>query len=261
MGIFAAEEVTALLGESLRARIGVRTTDITGSTNDDIKALAESGAPEGTVMIAGEQTAGKGRLGRSFYSPKDAGLYMSILLRPKLGTADALAITTAAGAAAARAIDAVCGTNAGIKWVNDIYIGSRKVCGILTEASLSPDGGVRYAVLGIGVNVTDRGFPDDIKNKAGAVGADISLRPAIAAKILEFFFAYYESFPSKVYMDEYRRRSVLTGRTIEYEQGGVMHTAKVEGIDDDARLIVRGGDGELKYLSSGEVSIAMNSLH
>ena len=259
MGIFSAEEVTVLLGEKLRGRISVKTAEITGSTNDDIKALAAGGSPEGTVMIAGEQTAGKGRLGRSFYSPKDAGLYMSVLLRPKIGTADALAITTAAGASVAGALDAVCGTNSGIKWVNDIYIGARKVCGILTEASLAPDGSIRYAVLGIGVNVTDRGFPDDIKNKAGAVGADLSLRPAIAAKILECFFAYYDSFPSKEYMDEYRKRSVLTGKTIEYEQNGVKHTAFVEGIDDDAHLIVRSPDGNLKYLSSGEVNIVMNS--
>ena len=257
MGIFAAEEVSALIADTLRGRIVIKTADITGSTNDDIKELAAGGAPEGTVMIAGEQTAGKGRLGRSFYSPRDAGLYMSILLRPALGTADALAITTAAGAAAACAIDEVCGTDAGIKWVNDIYIGSRKVCGILTESSLAPDGGVRYAVLGIGVNVTDRGFPDDIKNKAGAVGVDISLRPAIAAKIIEYFFSYYRSFPSKAYMDEYRRRSILTGKTIEYEQNGVTHTALVEGIDDDARLVVRAPDGTVTYLSSGEVSVVI----
>jgi BirA family biotin operon repressor/biotin-[acetyl-CoA-carboxylase] ligase len=233
----------------------VHTTDITGSTNDDVKKLAETGSPEGTVVIAGEQTAGKGRLGRSFFSPKDTGLYMSVLLRPAVGAADALGITTAAGAAVACALDSVCGTNAGIKWVNDIYIGSRKVCGILTEASLSSDGGMRYAVLGIGVNVADGGFPEDIKTKAGAVGADISLRPLIAAKILELFFGYYAGFPSRSYMDEYRRRSVLTGRVIEYEQGGVLHTASVEGIDDEARLVVRDEGGSVSYLSSGEVSI------
>ena len=137
MGIFAAEEVTALLGEKLQGRISVNTAEITGSTNDDIKALAEGGSPEGTVMIAGEQTAGKGRLGRSFYSPKDAGLYMSILLRPAGEAADALAITTAAGASVARALDEVCGTNAGIKWVNDIYIGSRSRCGYIASAAHS----------------------------------------------------------------------------------------------------------------------------
>ena len=255
MSIFSADGVYSFLDPALSGRLYITAVDVTGSTNDDIKVLAAGGAPEGEVIIAGEQTAGKGRLGRSFYSPKDAGIYMSVLLRPKTGSGDALAITTAAGAAVACALDEVCGTDAGIKWVNDLYIAGRKVCGILTESSLSADGSVKYAVLGIGVNVTDRGFPEDIKNKAGAVGADISLRPCIAAKILERFFGYYDSFPSRLYMDEYRRRSVLTGKTIEYERGGKLYTARVEGIDDNALLIVRGEDGNVNYLSSGEVNI------
>ena len=119
---------------------------------------------------------------------------------------------------------------------------------------------MRYAVLGIGINVSDSGFPDEIKDIAGTVGADISLRPLIASKILTYFFGYYDSFPSKAYMDEYRRRSVLTGRTIEYEQGGVLHTAVVDGIDDDACLIVRDLSGDVKHLASGEVLIKKNSI-
>ena len=255
MSMFGAEKVKAALGKELAARLDIRTAEITGSTNNDIKELAEQGAPEGAVMIAGEQTAGKGRLGRSFYSPKDAGLYMSVLLRPRLPAGEALSITTCAAVSTAQAIDSLCGTSSGIKGVNDIYIGGRKVCGILTESSLSQDGGMRYAVLGIGVNVADYGFPDDIRNKAGAVGGDPELRPLIAAGILTRFFAYYAELPGKTYMDEYRRCSVLTGRLIEYERGGSLYSGTVEGIADDASLIVRGSDGTVKYLSSGEVNI------
>ncbi|MBP3853988.1 MAG: biotin--[acetyl-CoA-carboxylase] ligase [Ruminiclostridium sp.] len=255
MAFFEPEKIKLHLTGFAVSRLDIRTAEITGSTNDDIKALAESGAPEGTVMIAGEQTAGKGRLGRSFYSPKDTGLYMSVLLRPRLPASDALAITTAAAAAVALAADALCGTSAGIKWVNDIYVGGRKVCGILTESSLAPDGSMKYAVLGIGVNVADGGFPDDIADKAGALGADTALRPALAASILENFFAYYDKLPERGFMDEYRRRSVLTDRVIEYERGGERLTGTVLGIDDEARLAVRGADGIIRYLSSGEVNI------
>ena len=255
MGIFGREEVISRLGAPLDTRLDIVTTDITGSTNNDIKAAAAKGAPEGLVIIAGEQTAGKGRLGRSFWSPRDTGLYFSILLRPRVSAADALSITTAAAVAVSEAIDELTGLHAGIKWVNDIYISGRKVCGILTEASLMPDGGMDLAVLGIGVNVAENDFPDDIRDKAGSIGAASDIRPALAAGILTRFFAYYDDLPSKGYMDEYRARSILSGKTVEYEQGGVMRTAEVIGTDDSARLIVRDADGKTSYLSSGEVNI------
>ena len=128
------------------------------STNTLVKHLAEQGGREGMVVIAQHQTAGKGRLGRSFYSPKGTGLYLSILLRPKFSAQEALSITTAAAVAVAEAVDQVTGKEGGeakIKWVNDVYYRYRKVCGILTEASIDFEtGGLHYAVLGIGVNLT-----------------------------------------------------------------------------------------------------------
>ncbi len=252
--MFDAEEVVKALVPGLKEWLMITAVGVTGSTNDDLKHAAASGAPEGTVLIAGAQTAGKGRLGRSFYSPDEAGLYMSVLLRPKTAAEAALAVTTAAGAAVSEAIDELCGVSSGIKWVNDIYIGGRKVCGILAESVISPDGSVDCTVLGIGINVADRGFHGEIRGKAGAISADISLRPVLAAKVLTRFFRYYDLFPAKTYMDEYRKRSVLPGETVEYELDGVRHTAVVEGIDDEARLIVR-SDGVAATLSSGEVSV------
>lgn len=253
-GIFSAEEVTAELDAKLRPRLHIRTVDITGSTNDDLKALAADGAPDGEVLIAGAQTAGKGRLGRSFWSPGHAGLYMSVLLRPVIPAGEALAITTAAAAAAAIAIDELSGRRSGIKWVNDIYIDGRKVCGILTESAVSQSGGLSWAVMGIGVNASDIGFPEDLQGKAGAAGIAPELIPQLAARILTHFFTYCDRLPEKVYMDEYRSRSVLTGRVIEYEMNGELHSGKVEGIDDDARLIVRNENGVIPLLS-GEVNI------
>ncbi len=241
----------------LAGRLDIRTTAVTGSTNDDVKELAASGGPEGTVVIAGAQTAGKGRLGRSFYSPENVGLYMSVLLRPTLAAQDALAITTAAAVATAGAIDALCGTDAGIKWVNDIYLGDRKVCGILTESSVSVGGMINYAVLGIGVNVAAADYPAEIAGKAGALGIAPELRMRLAAGILMRFFEIYDRLPSREYMDEYRRRSILTGQMIEYERDGIAHTGIVAGIDDDARLLIKDEDGVTLSLSSGEVSVKL----
>lgn len=256
MRMFTAGAVYDALSVQTAARLDIRTAEVTGSTNDDIKALAENGAEEGTVVIAGAQTAGKGRLGRSFYSPANTGLYMSILLRPRFGAADSLAITTMSAVAVAEACDAFLnGTSAGIKWVNDIYVNGRKVCGILTESSLAQDGSVKYAVLGIGINAAAAEFPEDIREKAGTLGCGAEIRPLLAAKVLERFFAYFDELPGRSYIAEYRRLSVLTGKTIEYEADGASHTAEVVGIDDEARLIVRSTDGKISYLASGEVSI------
>lgn len=258
MSMFTPAEVYGSLSPDLAGRLDIRTAEVTGSTNDDIKALAEAGAGEGTVVIAGAQTAGKGRLGRSFYSPGDSGLYMSVLLRPRLDAADALAVTTAAAVSVAEAAEDITGADAGIKWVNDIYMSGRKVCGILTESSLSPDGSLRYAVLGIGINAAETEFPPELRDKAGTLGCGASVRPLLAAKVLARFFGYYDKLPSRDYMNGYRQRSVLTGKTIEYESDGALQTAEVLGTDDEARLIVRGADGKVRYLASGEVTIKTN---
>ena len=127
------------------------------STNDLLRQQAEAGAPEGTVLIATEQTAGKGRRGHSFFSPPDTGLYLSLLLRPALEAREALSLTTCAAAAVALAIEECAGIPAQIKWVNDVFCRGKKVCGILTEASLDLEsGGLQYAIVGIGVNLSPR---------------------------------------------------------------------------------------------------------
>lgn len=253
MTMFGSGEVKAALGD-IADSFDIIIKEKTGSTNADIKELAESGAPGFTVVIAGEQSAGRGRLGRSFWSPPDAGIYMSILIRAKLDTADSLCITTCSAVSVAEAIEDVCGVSAGIKWVNDIYVGGKKVCGILTESSFI-ERQLDYAVLGIGINVADVGFPDDLIEKAGALNVGLSLRPVLAAQVLSRFYGYYPTMAQKTYMEEYRRRSVLTGKRIEYEKGGSLHTADVVGIDDNAHLLVKDDSGKTTALSSGEVNI------
>ncbi len=257
MTMFAPDAVKAELSPVTADRTDIITKEITGSTNTDIKELAAKGAPEGTVIIAGGQTAGRGRLGRSFYSPQHQGLYLSLLLRPKLGIADALSITACAALAAAEAIESVCGCSAGIKWVNDIYVDGKKVCGILTESALSSGGEMSYAVLGIGINLSETEFPVELREKAGSLGISPQLRPKLAADLIERFFGYYDALPQKLYLEEYRKRSILTGKTVEYKMGGIVHTALVLGISDDNTLIVSDEKGCELHLNSGEISVIM----
>lgn len=235
------------------------------STNTVLKQMAEAGAPEGTVLIAQEQAEGKGRLQRRFFSPAGTGIYMSILLRPHISAADCLFITTASAVAVAETIKEVCGKDARIKWVNDVYCDGKKVCGILTEASLDLEsGGVAYAVLGIGINVyrPPEGYPDEIAGVAGAVlnNADGmgDLRSRVTACVLKRFWAYYSELDKRRFLDKYKALSMIVGREVYVLRKNASHKAYVIGIDDDCRLRVRYCDGAEELLSSGEVSINPN---
>lgn len=235
---------------------------VIGSTNLRIKELAAENAPEGTTAVSGEQTAGRGRLGRSFYSPSDTGVYMSILLRPKMAASEAIRITTAAAAAVAETLEELSGRETCIKWVNDIYIGGRKVCGILTEASLSlENGGLEYAVLGIGINVyePDGGFPAEIKEVAGAVFDErrSNMRNLIAAGVLNRFMRYYSELSEKTYHESYCSRIMWVGKKINIISRSGGRTAEMLGVNENEELIVRYDDGTEGLVSSGEISIRL----
>ncbi len=232
------------------------------STNILLKKLASLGEAEGKVLIAEEQTCGRGRMGRDFYSPSKTGIYMSILLRPKLSIEDSLFITTAAAVAVARAIEKITNCEAKIKWVNDIFCNGKKVCGILTEAGIDFEGGgLEYAVLGIGINVAnpEGGFPTELKDVATSIISEklysSNVRSQITAETLNNFWQYYENISEKTFLKEYRDRSLIIGKEIIVVSGDKSQPALALDIDDRARLIVKFTDGEIKTLSSGEVSI------
>lgn len=236
------------------------------STNNEAKKLAAKGSAEGTVVVSEEQTAGKGRLGRRFESPKKTGIYMSILLRPKFSAEESLFITTSAAVAVAKSIEKVSGKETKIKWVNDIYIDEKKICGILTEASINfESGGLEYAVVGIGINVKlpEGGFPSEIAHIAGAVydyecGDDV--RSRIIASVINTFFELYKKLPQKDYIEEYRKRSLLTGREVEFTAFDKENSGIVIDIDDEARLLVRLKDGTVHAFSTGEVTLKKSFL-
>lgn len=232
------------------------------STNTLAKQMAEEGAPEGTVILAETQTAGRGRRDHRFHSPPGGGIYMSLILRPAFSARDSLCITTCAAVAVARAIEAIAGTPARIKWVNDVFCHGKKVCGIATEASIDLEsGGLRYAVLGIGINVFpgDEPFPNDLSAIATTVfpappeGADV--RSRLAAEVLNGFLTEYPHLTEKRFFADYRARSMLLGQPIHILRGGEMIPALALDLDRDFGLRVRLADGSEETLSSGEVSI------
>lgn len=230
------------------------------STNVYAKELAKQGAEEGTVIIAQRQTKGYGRMGRCFHSPKGTGLYMSIILRPSLPPEKTLYITTAAAVAAAEVISSASSAECGIKWVNDIYINNKKVCGILTEAGFSNSGTLDYAILGIGINICEpkEGFPNDIKDIAGAVfdiPIDDQTRLKLTDSLVDKFFEYYKDLESKEYISYYRTKNITVGKEVTVISASESYSAKVMAIDDEFRLIVKNNKEELITLSSGEVCV------
>lgn len=234
--------------------------DSLASTNDTAKELGLEGKRENTVIIAKAQTAGRGRLGRSFFSPESSGIYMSILLRPTVSSEDITLITPAAAVAVNEALTEICGVDTKIKWVNDIYKDNKKICGILCESTFL-DGGY-FSVLGIGINLytPQDNFPDEIKNIAGTISdapIESSIREKLIAKIIDNFNFYYKNLIKKEFMSIYREKSNLIGKTVSFSRDKKEITGMVLDIDDNARLIVKVNENEVLSLFAGEVSVKM----
>ena len=230
------------------------------STNNFAKLLALKGKKEKTVVIAKEQTEGRGRLGRSFISKK-GGVYFSIILRPNIKVEDINFITVAAAVAAARAIEKISLKKCDIKWVNDVYISGKKVCGILTEGEFKADGTLNFVILGIGINVFEPngGFPDNLplagsifENKISFINKFIKRK--LVKEFLKEFFEIYENFENKDFVKEYQERSFLIGKKIKYKFKEEIITAKVVEIDDLARLVVE-INGKKQAIFHGEIQI------
>jgi BirA family transcriptional regulator, biotin operon repressor / biotin---[acetyl-CoA-carboxylase] ligase len=261
--IVSAESIIPFLKEdAVKFTLDVRQT--VTSTNTLAKELAAQGAKEGTVIIAREQTEGRGRMGRSFYSPNSSGIYFTIIVRPTLNLEDSLLITTATAVAVAQAMEAVAKVKAEIKWVNDIFVEGKKVCGILTEASINfESGGLEYAVVGIGINVATRDFPQEIQSVAGSLfidkPGDAPVTSMLVANILNNISQCMNSLSDKRYLEEYRKRSFLIGKDIYVIKGNNTIPAKALDIDDKARLVVEYEDKTREALSSGEVSVRIKA--
>lgn len=243
---------------ALAASGRVEWLDEIDSTNAELKRRAADGAADGTVLIARRQTGGRGRLGRTFFSPT-GGLYMSVLLREAAHSPDVSLLTIAAATAVAEAIEAVTGQQTALKWVNDVYLHDRKVCGILAEAIANERGALQGVVLGFGVNITppSDGFPDDLRDIAGALfdTAPPDTADRLAEAIIDRLMPYVERLSERAYLTGYRRRSMLDGKTISFCENGVWHEGEALGIDDDGGLMVRLACGDERVLRFGEVTL------
>ena len=231
------------------------------STNLRAKALAAAGAPHGLIVAADSQTAGRGRLGRSFFSPPHTGMYVSFLLRPSCSAEQASMITSLAAVAAAEAIESLVQAQIHIKWVNDLYIGSRKICGILSEAGMGMEAGqLDYVVVGIGVNVGRIAFPPELQDIAGSIGNETGVVPdrnRLIAETANRLEALYGQLETGAFLEECRRRSNVIGRDVLVIEGGRQYPARALDIDGRGRLVVRTAEGVVS-LGYGEVSLKLN---
>lgn len=258
--ILDCKKIISFLECDVDNQIQIKIFDKTDSTNLLAEEYALSGEKEGCLVIAGEQTCGKGRMGRQFFSPGNTGVYMSLLLRPEIPPQDAIQITTAAAVSVCEAMEKIGVEKAQIKWVNDIFVNHKKVCGILTKASFNPQKNtLNYAILGVGVNMyyPDNGFPEDLKDIAGAVFSNKkeNLRNEFVAAFINSFMYYYKNIEKKYHCEKYAERCFVTGRDINVISTTDIRPARALSVDENCGLLVEFETGEKAVLNSGEISI------
>lgn len=266
-GVFSTKSVMEELadeenGYKGRIKLEAEVKDEVTSTNALLKDMAAAGADEGRVLIAKKQTAGRGRLGRNFFSPKN-GIYLSMLLKPSIDFREAMLLTTIAAVAVVEAVREVTGKDTGIKWVNDVYLGGKKICGILTEAVTDVENGrLSYAVVGIGLNITrpsEENFPEELRDIAGFIydkeEPPKGVMSKLTAAIIKNYFKYYEKLPEHSFMESYKKHQTLLNKDIVVITSDTSKKAKVKGVDDEARLLVEYEDGTEEALFTGEVSV------
>ena len=242
-----------ILQDMLKGDIEVIYFKTTDSTNTQAKKLVQDGKSGCFLVVANEQTNGRGRQGKSFYSPKDTGIYMSFVFHPKKSFEGAVASTTAAAVAVCRAIENLTDLSPKIKWVNDIYIENKKVCGILCEAvSDIETNTLSSVIIGIGVNISTEDFPSDIEN-AASLSKDIGRAELIAEITRQLEEVVSKDFCE--FIDYYRSRSMIIGKEIAFIQNGVATKATALEIESGGGLVVELENKEIKTLRSGEISI------
>ena len=236
--------------------------DSVDSTNLYAKKRAADGAPHGTVVVANMQTRGRGRLGRQFASPKDLGIYLTVLLRYDCTPDRLMNLTCVAAEAVRRAIFDCCGVDASIKWINDLVCRKKKLCGILTELSVKPGGEVDYVICGIGVNCGQlpEDFPPEVAPMATSLrqllGHPIN-RSALAAAMIRHLHQAADALPDRAgpWMDAYRQHCLTLGQDVQLIRNEQVQPAHVDGVDDSGALLVTYPDGSTGTVFSGEVSV------
>ena len=236
------------------------------STNDYAKQLAKSEFENGTIVISDSQTGGKGRMGRRFFSPHNFGLYYSVLLKPEISIELSQYITACAAVATAETIDKLGDTETEIKWVNDIYLGGKKLVGILTEASIGfEECSLDYVVIGIGINVfaVRKHLPRELFNVATSIedetGKRLS-RSVLAAELSNNLEKQLDNIASGDFIKTYREKSCIMGKKVSVTKNGKEVIGTAIDIDDKAALVVQFDNGEILHLNSGEARIVPGQI-
>ena len=222
------------------------------STNTEAKRMVADGFCGDAIITAKMQTAGRGRMGRSFFSPAQTGAYFSILHTLNTPLCDAVAITSAAAVAVMRAIRTLTGIQTKIKWVNDLYYNDRKVCGILTEAvSVSERS---HVIVGIGINLDTKDFPSELADVAGSLNSHVDAALLIA-EVWRELSVYLNTPTDHTWITDYRAHSLVLGNPVTWVANGISHEGIAVSIDEDGALIVRDECGESTRLHTGEISL------
>ncbi|HKL58833.1 MAG TPA: biotin--[acetyl-CoA-carboxylase] ligase [Sphaerochaeta sp.] len=253
--------------EALLPHVPIHLFDTIDSTNRYAKQLASEGCSTPTLVLAHSQSGGRGRLGRDFSSPK-GGIYLSLIVEPPSSVSLAALITSAAAVASARAIEEVCSISCGIKWVNDLFLGGRKVGGILTEGVLNVESGaLSSVVVGIGINFStpQQAYPLALRPIVTSLYGKSSLVPKdidasfLVAKLVSLLIGYSNTLSERAFLPEYRSRSIVLGKQIVINAQRRQRKALAIAIDDDSHLVVKTEDGKEETLSSGEISISLDA--
>jgi len=260
--LLVAEEIREGLGTRVFGVRDIMSLDETDSTNLRAKDLAAGGAPEGTIVVAGTQTEGRGRKGRTWFSPSGGGVYISLILRPLLAPSEAPRITLMTGVAAAEAIISLTRLDARIKWPNDILVRGKKIAGILTEISTEMDR-IDYVVVGVGlnVNIQRESLAEGLRERATSIlmetGESFS-RVGLLKAFLKHFERYYKILQDKGFepiRNRWKELSDNIGQRVSVELIGDVRTGRVVDIDPDGLLILEDDQGSIQRIASGDVTL------
>lgn len=244
---------TSFLQQKIKKNIVIDYYSTIDSTNTEIKRRVRAGDERPCLIIASEQTQGRGRQGKSFYSPANTGIYMSLMLPVRGALSDVVSVTGRTAVAVAEGIDSICDISCGIKWVNDIYWNNQKVCGILVEAVTGTHESDLVLVIGIGINLTTETFPTDVPN-AGSIQFDGDINDLLA-EIINRIYEYTDNMNHTDYLSKYRAKSIVLGKPIMFIENDIVYYGTAADIDHQGGLEVILNSGERKILRSGEITL------
>ncbi|MBO0445338.1 biotin--[acetyl-CoA-carboxylase] ligase [Enterococcus ureilyticus] len=259
--VLSAEGIRLALDPAI-PELSITVLNSSESTMKDAKLAAINGEPNNTLIVADIQEAPKGRFGRPFFSKAGSGIYMSMLLRPNQNFEEMAQYTVIMAVAIARAMDNLINTPTEIKWVNDIYINGKKVCGILSEAMSDVESGqISNVIIGMGINFSlkQNEFPTELREKASSLFPETEptvTRNELIAEIWNQFYTILNQLPEQDFLEEYRQKSFVLGKTVSFTQAGTNYEGVATAISDQGELVVQLHDKTEKVLSSGEISLS-----